>query len=215
MGTVFLKSTINSCKSLANDLGVTFRWSNDEWLGFYNLGIREAVKKNPGVNSVVDSVELSPGTKQSIPVRGLEFVRLVKNMGVGGAQPGRVIFPAEMVDFDGFNPDWHFDDPGSVVENFMFLRVGEKGKRDKKVFYVYPPQPESGQGYVEMVFSQVPEEVVVSDFETTVVRLPVDDEWEPGIVQYMLFMAFSKDASNTFYAERAKLHFQAFLQGVK
>lgn len=126
------------------------RWSESELIGWLNDGQREIVLLRPSANTINSAVQLVAGTKQSLPAGGLQLVKITRNMGTTGTDAGNMISSALQMDMDAVNPNWHSEAAKAIVKNYIY------DERDPRVFYVYPQQPSSSRGYVEMVYSKPP-----------------------------------------------------------
>lgn len=165
-------------------------WTKSELLGWFNDGQREIVKYRPDASVAHRQVVLVTGTVQAIPATDLRLIGFVRNMGVGGAVPGRAIRDIDRDDLDTQNPDWHMDTAAAAVERGIF------DDRDPKVFYVYPPQPGSGMGTIEIITSVPPVDCTISGVNgagaDTVISL--DDIYANDLYNYTMAQALSKEA---------------------
>lgn len=176
------------------------RWPDtDELLLWLNDAQREVVLRKPEAYAQNEVVALLAGTKQSIPTAGIALLDIIRNMGTGGATPGRAITRIDREILDEQRPDWHTETASAVTKHFMF------DPRDPRHFYVYPAQAAS-PGQVEMVYSSAP-----TDLSALGDTITLDDIYAGVLLDYVLFRAYSKDAdlSNTAPA-RAVAHYQSF-----
>ncbi|WAC72074.1 hypothetical protein OU995_21255 [Roseateles sp. SL47] len=137
-------------------------WANDAQLAI--------IKYLPAACSRMDAVRLKPGTKQSIeelptadvkreggapplqPVRGMQLLGLVRNMGADGVTPGRAIPPA--VDrklLDRQSPNWH-SSVGTFVRQFTFDPMTPRH------FFVEPGVP-AGRLWVDLSYIAEPDQI--------------------------------------------------------
>ncbi len=178
MGTITAQSIIDKAEAtLFDDTNV--RWSVSELLGHLNDGQRELVAIKPDANSVNAVLTLVEGTKQSVP--GVQLLKVVRNMGLDGATPGRAITPASMETLDRMRPDWHADTANNEVRHYLF------DPRDPKTFYVTPPQP-STPGKIEAVYSATPVDVAAIGNAIT-----IDDIYATALYYFVLARAHSKE----------------------
>lgn len=174
------------------------RWPVAERLQYASDAIREicAFKPDAAVKTAVAS--LVAGTKQSLPADGVMLVDVTRNMGVGGATPGRAPRLVTREILDAQLPNWHNGTPAAEVIHYTF------DAQNQKSYYVYPPQPAAGQGSLELVYAAVPTELAEG------AALPLDDTWLPAIVNYVLYRCYSKDAEYAANANLAVAYYQAF-----
>ena len=107
---------------------------------------------------------------------------------------------------DAQTQDWH--DPavtgdaahGPVVKHYMY------DEADPRNYYVYPGV--SGNAYIEIVYSANPATVTLSD------NLAVPDIYANAVMNYVLFMAYMKEAEVADNAQRAANHYQLFVTSV-
>lgn len=197
MGTITTASIIQKAQTLLLD-ATGVRWPSSELLGWLNDGQREIVVFKPNASIKHQSVKLVAGTRQSLPSDGVQLIDIPCNMGSDGATPGRAIRLAMREVFDAQVPTWHSDTPDLTVNHYMYSVL------DPKTFYVYPPQPSYAQTYVDVAYAYVPQEATLSG------AITVDDIYQPMLLDYMLYRAFSKD-SEFGDANRASAHQQAYL----
>jgi hypothetical protein len=190
------------------------RWSEDEHLDHINAGQRMTVFLKPDANTVNDVYQLSAGTKQSLPdgsasfvnpsaetlAAGIQLLDIIRNMGTDGATPGDGIIVVDKIVMDLSNPGWHSDTAAAAVQNYTF------NDKDPKHFYVYPPQPATGMGWVEVAFS-----ALVADVSATTGNINLGDEYRETLLYYDLFRCYMKDsAESQFAAERATYFWNLF-----
>jgi hypothetical protein len=181
MGTIAAKNLIDSVANTLQD-ETNVKWPRDELLGYLNDGQREIVLGKPNAYVKNESIQLVGGTKQTIPERGIVFMRVNRNMGMDGKTPGRVPRHINIRVLDEQIPGWHMAMASSTALHYTF------DPEDQKRFYVYPPQPEYSPGQVEIVYSASPDEVAD---ETHAITL--DDVYKTALLNYMIYRAYTKD----------------------
>ena len=174
------------------------RWPLDEKLQYITDACREVCFYKPDACVQTSVATLVAGTKQTIPAAGTTLLDIVRNMGVGGTTPGIAPRIVTREILDAQQSDWHASPPDSVVRHYVF------DQQNQKVFYVFPPQPTTSQGSLEMVYSAEPAEAVSGG------TLELDGTWLPAIVNYTLYRCYSKDAEYAANANLAQLYHQAF-----
>ena len=180
------------------------RWPTAELLGWLNDGQREIVLRKPDAYTKSEAIVMTASeTKQSIPAAGIQLIDVVRNMGTGGATPGRAVTRTERYILDSQRPDWNTETGSATVKHYMF------DERNPKVFYVYPPQAAT-PGYVEAVYSAAPAELA-----TGAATLTLDDVYSSALLDYVLYRAYSKDSDIAPNApQRAVAHYEAFLKSL-
>jgi hypothetical protein len=168
---------------------------------------REIALLKPDASAQNDTVTLVAGTKQTIPSTGNRLLKAVRNMSASSGGAGRRA--VRLVDrevLDAQTPDWH--DPtvsgdaahASVVQHYIY---DESNPRN---FYVYPGV--SGSAYLEIIYSANPTIVGQND------NLSIPDIFANAIMNYVLYMAYMKDAEFAGNAQRASNHYQVFTASV-
>ena len=114
-----------------------------------------------------------------------------------------------LVDIEVLNsqtPDWH--DPTvagdaahtNIVKHYIYEESNPRN------FYVYPGV--AGNAYLEIVYSSNPTTVAQNG------ALSIPDIFANAVMNYVLYMAYMKDAEYAGNADRANSHFQLFTQSV-
>ena len=171
---------LNRARRTLNDFSAV-RWTSDELLEYLSDAQRAAVEMRPEINPVVVTVQLAPGTLQTLPDDGFTLHDVIRNMGVNGTTPGRSIRPIDRSTLDRDTPDWHAG--ASSIETRAFTY----DTRVRKNYYVNPPQP-SSPGQVEIAYSAIP-----GDLTNESDSLTLDDIYQPALLSYMLHRAHLKD----------------------
>jgi|LWDU01.1.fsa_nt_gi hypothetical protein len=187
------------------------RWQETELLDWLNDAQREIVLIRPDSSVESKTLVLDTGTKQKLQddFNGIRILDIVRNTTAGAV---RVI---DRNVLDAQQPDWHLTPVSSVVEHFMF------DLRDPKRFYVYPSQPATGMGSVEIVFSSSPVDATLAVVADPAAVPPIvaaddsgltlDDVYANAVLDYILYRAYSKDADFAGNAQRALKHHEAFV----
>jgi hypothetical protein len=177
------------------------RWPQlEELLPWLNDGQREIVLRKPDAYAQNAVVAMVAGTKQTIPASGIQLLDVIRNMGTGGATPGRAVTRIDREILDEQRPDWHSETASAETKHYMF------DPRDPKHFYVYPPQ-HATPGKLEMVYAASP-----TDLSALANTITLDDIYAGVLLDYILYRAYSKDADLSPSApQRAVAHYNAFL----
>lgn len=203
MATITVASILTKVSTILQD-PTNIRWPTDELILWLNDGQREVALYKPNAFVVNTAVICVAGTKQTLPAAAVSLIDVVRNMGTNGTTPGNSIRAVSREILDTQVPNWHASTPSATVKHFVYTPL------DSKTYYVYPPQPASGQGYVELVYVAAPTDAVSGGVIT------LDDIYVTALISYILFRAYSKDAE---YANNATLastyyqQFQGLLQG--
>lgn len=198
MSTITAQSVVNKVQVILQDTtGV--RWPDSELLDWLNDGQREIVLYKPNAFIKNLAVRMAGGTKQSLPADGVQLIDVVRNMGTNGTTPGRAVRITMREVLDSQLPDWHSETPNSVVKHYVYSLL------DPKNFYVYPPQPAAGQGYIELVYGASPADT------TLVGTITLDDIYQNVLVDYILYRAYSKDTEYAADQNRAATHQNAYI----
>lgn len=178
------------------------RWSAAELLGWLNSGTKAISARKPDVYVSNESFTLVEGTKQSIAAAVI-ILDITRNMGTDGDTPGDIISRVDKKDLDVADPSWHTATASATVKHWMY------DPKDPTSFDVYPPQPAESFGYVDGVWCSSPPVVAAG------ANIGIDDIYEPVILDYILFRAYSKDGALAINAaSRATAHAQLFLEAL-
>jgi len=198
MSTITAQSVVDKVQVILQDTtGV--RWPDSELLDWLNDGQREIVLYKPNAFIKNLAVRMAAGTKQSLPADGVQLIDVVRNMGTNGTTPGRAVRITMREVLDSQLPDWHSETPSSVVKHYVYSLL------DPKNFYVYPPQPAAGQGYLEIVYGASPTDTTLAG------PITLDDIYQNVLVDYILYRAYSKDTEYAADQNRAATHQNAYI----
>lgn len=179
------------------------RWLDDEMLTWVNAGQREVAVYKPDCSITTEAVILVVGTKQTLPATAIMLNKISRNMGTNGTTPGNAIRIVDQEIMDSQAPDWHSAAASAVIKHYMY------DKSDPLVFYVTPPQPASGFGYVEMSYPAVPGTIAgIGD------AIKILDIYSNALVNYIMYRALLKDATYTKDSPNADIYYTAFLRSI-
>lgn len=179
MSTITGQNLVDRCADDLKDPN-NVAWPEALLLQYLNDATKTVVNLRPDSYMTTSSVVLVAGTKQAIPSNGHRLVRINRNMGTNGTTPGRVINLTTMESMDRSDPDWHTETASATVDNYLKYE-------DPKIFYVTPPQPASGFGYVEISYSIAPTAIVIGAV------ILVEDTYANAIYYYMMARAHAKE----------------------
>lgn len=227
--TYLVKDVLFRASNLLTDLLPTqfVRWTEKELVANLNDGQRAIAKYMPSACSRVDAVKLAPGTRQSLaliqpsgivpsdgllpanPVRGIQLLDIVRNMGSDGLTPGAAIriVPREVM--DNIDPLWHRTS-AAAIDHYTF------DPRTPVFFYVTPAVPITGAVWIEIVYAANPEEIPYSGIPTyghagsSTTTISIDDKFVDDLVNYIVARAFLKDSEVAGNVQSAQLYTQLF-----
>jgi hypothetical protein len=216
MGSILASTIASRASVLLNDED-NDRWSNDEHLDAINDGQKEVCLFKPDAYIVNVPFQLSAGTKQSIPdgtnsfldpdsstiPAGIQLMDIVRNMGSDGDTPGNVITLIDMEQLDTAYPGWHSATAAAAVVHYMFR------EKDPKRFYVYPQQPTSNRGWIEVVMGAIPPDV--ADIGNAIT---LDDIYFNPLLNFVMYKAFLRDSDDGADFLMAQKYYDMFLQAL-
>ena len=203
MATILASALITNVSTVLQDV-TNVRWPTAELLTWVNDGQREIALYKPNAFIINAAVQLVAGTKQTLPSTAVSLVDVVRNLGTSGSTPGRAIRTVSREILDAQTPYWHNAATAAEVIHFTYTPL------DLKHFYVYPPQPASGQNQVELIYVASPTDATLSSV------ISLDDVYVTALMDYTLYRAYSKDAeyaANTTLAAAYYQQFMAIVQG--
>jgi hypothetical protein len=168
---------------------------------------REIALLKPDASAKNTTITLVDGTKQDIPSDGNRLLRAVRNMSAASGGTGkRSVRIVQREVLDAQTPDWH--DPlvsgdaahTNIVKHYIY------DEQNPRNFYVYPGV--SGDAYLEIIYSANPSTVAQGD------NLDIPDIYANAVMNYVLYMAYMKDAEYAGNNQRAASHFQIFTTSV-
>lgn len=168
---------------------------------------REIALLKPDASAKNTTITLVDGTKQDVPTDGNRLLRAVRNMSAASGGTGkRSVRLVQREVLDAQTPDWH--DPTvtgdaahtNIVKHYIY------DEQNPRNFYVYPGV--SGSAYLEIIYSANPSTVGQGD------NLDIPDIYANAVMNYVLYMAYMKDADYAGNQQRAASHFQIFTTSV-
>lgn len=195
-------------KTLQDTTGV--RWPVvDELVLWVNDAQREIALLKPDASAKNVTITLAAGTKQDIPSDGNRLLRVVRNMSAASNGVGkRAVRIVSREVLDAQTPDWH--DPlvtgdaahAAVVKHYIY------DEQNPRNFYVYPGVAAAASSFVEIIYSANPVTVAQNG------NLDVPDIFANAVMNYVLYMAYMKDADYAGNQQRASSHFQLFMSSI-
>jgi hypothetical protein len=195
-------------KTLQDTTGV--RWPVvDELVLWVNDAQREIALLKPDASAKNVTVTLAAGTKQDIPSDGNRLLRVVRNMSAASSGVGkRAVRIVSREVLDAQTPDWH--DPlvtgdaahVAVIKHYIY------DEQNPRNFYVYPGVAAAASSFVEIIYSANPTTVAQNG------NLDIPDIFANAVMNYVLYMAYMKDADYAGNQQRASSHFQLFMASI-
>jgi hypothetical protein len=205
--TVTVQSVIDRVQTVLQDTtGV--RWPVvNELVLWINDAQREITLLKPDASAVNATITLAAGTKQEIPSAGNRLLKVIRNMSAASNGTGKRsvrLVDAEVL--NGQTPDWH--DPSvsgdaahtNIVKHYIYEESNHRN------FYVYPGV--AGNAYLEIIYSANPSTVAQNG------NLSIPDIFANAVMNYVMYMAYMKDAEYAGSQERASSHYNLFLTSV-
>lgn len=201
MGTILASKIVNDVEDILADTGNAV-WSVTKLLKWLNVTQRTAAILKPDISVTTASVVLVAGVAQSVPAGGTSLIRLTWNMGVA---PGTTVgAPISFIEIDALSqvvPNWTTVTASATVIHYMW------DERNPKTFYVYPQQPTSAFGYVNMIYASPP-----ADISAIGLAITLDDIYEPVLIEGTCYLAYLENSAHSPYAfERAQWHWNQFV----
>ncbi len=183
---IIAKDVVRRVQTVLQDSSPAYtRWSLDELTDWINDGAAEVVIRRPAARAVTASLALVAGTRQDIPVNGLELMDVIRNMGSDGQTPGRPIRLINRFMLDEQLPDWH-SAAGAVTKHFAF------DERDPTQFWVFPQAVNGNQ--VEIRYSESPPVLTPAQVDDGATEIDLDRAYIGPLTSYVIWRAMSKDS---------------------
>jgi hypothetical protein len=168
---------------------------------------REIALLKPDASARNTTITLDTGTKQEIPSDGNRLLRVVRNMSAATNGTGkRSVRLVQREVLDAQTPDWHDPTVTGDASHTNLVKHYVYDEQNPRNFYVYPGV--SGSAYIEIIYSANPEIVTQGD------SLGIPDIYANAVMNYVLYMAYMKDADYAGNNQRAASHFQIFTTSI-
>ena len=205
--TVTVQSVIDRAQTVLQDTtGV--RWPVvAELVLWINDAQREVALLKPDASATNATVSLATGTKQDIPNGGNRLLKVIRNMSAASSGTGkRAVRLVDAEVLNGQTPDWHDPTVSGDAAHTTIVKHYVYDEQNPRNFYVYPGV--AGNAYLEIIYSSNPTTVAQSG------NLSIPDIFANAILNYVLYMAYMKDAEYAGNQQRASSHFQLFTASV-
>ena len=201
--SVTVQSVIDRVQTVLQDTtGV--RWPVvNELVLWINDAQREIALLKPDASATNTTITLVDGTKQDIPTGGNRLLKVVRNMSAASNGTGkRAVRLVDAEVLNGQTPDWHDPSVSGDAAHTNIVKHYVYEEQNPRNFYVYPGV--SGDAYLEIVYSSNPVTVSQSG------NLTIPDIFANAVLNYVLYMAYMKDAEYAGNQQRAQSHYQLF-----
>lgn len=203
---VTVASVIDRVEQILQDT-TSIRWPEAELVLWVNDAQREIALLKPDASAANETITLAAGTKQSIPTGGNRLLRAVRNMSAASGGTGkRSVRLVSREILDAQTPDWHDSSVTGDAAHTDVVKHYIYDEQNPRNFYVYPGV--SGNAYLEIIYSANPATVTASD------NLSIPDIFANAVMNYVLYMAYMKDAEYAGNQQRAGSHYQLFTASV-
>lgn len=174
------------------------RWTERMLLNYLTDAMRQTVLNRPDASARVVVMQLVRGEhRQRIPEGYVKLLKVVRNMGMDGATPGRPVLPTTREACDaayGMLPDVYEADE---VLQWAFVQ------QTPDFFWVYPLPGEDVHLELECA-AGVPQLMALADV------LPLSDIFAEPLREYVLYRAYSVNGASVIDAQRAQSHLQQY-----
>lgn len=177
-------------------------WSVGDLVSYYNSAIAAIANYRPDLFAVTRAISCQAGTRQALPAGAITLLEVERNTG------GRRTRYFDRGDLDDLDPDWMMGEGATEAEAYLYE------SSNPKVFWLYPGVQAGAS--VDVVMSELPEPVTVSDVEGGA-PMQVEDTYATACMDWIISRAYLRDADNTVNSARGQLHLQSFSQylGIK
>jgi hypothetical protein len=182
MGTATPQTIIGKAQILLNDLAGQHWSPTDELLGWYYDFQRELLIHKPNAYVKCVPFKLAKGSRQVLPDDCVQLIDMPCNLGTDGLTEGDVIRITERETLDSRMRNWRATKPSATVKHYIYSAL------TPKLALVYPPQPATGQGYVELLYGAAPPNVGLTT------AIPIDDIYQGAAVDYIVYRSLLKDS---------------------
>lgn len=173
---------------------VTYR--QEDVLSAYNNSLKMISIVRPDASSEITAVTLVAGAKQRLPAEALRLLDSCYQLN----DQSNETHALELVnkdDLDRLTPLWQLDPPSNQVTEIMY------DERFPTVFWTYPPA--QANIVLQLAYTKVPDTADSLDD-----NFPLSDKYAPAVIEWMLYLLFSRDSENSINQQRAADHRNVF-----
>lgn len=197
-----------------------FSRPKSQYADWVDAAIREYVNMKPDAYAVRGVYRLSPGIVQRLPDGGdgfvdpggdtlpeaLQLIAFGRNMGTDGNTPGNWIRIADIEQMTVSVLGWGAASGVSQVESAFY------DLKDPFRFSVYPPQPETGCGWIEVIYGAVPPPITRNQDGGPAddAVLPLPSVCANAVIYYICHMAMLADGGDENSLSLAERYLHAF-----
>lgn len=195
---------LDQAAEILQDVGMV-TWTKQQLIRAMNSAIKMVCVHRPDAATTVGEVTLSAGSLQSVPTGCQSVIDTLHNGTL--AAPGQAIRMVSKKTKDETEPGWHAASQSSTIyEVVVDERVPGK-------FWTSPPAVASTK--IVMCWAVVPADISTSDDGTA--ELPILEKYAPAVLEWMLYLAFSRDSVRTANVQRGMDHRASFysILGIK
>jgi hypothetical protein len=171
-------------------------WSAPELIQYLNEGLNTLALIAVDQFTVVDTVQLVPGTRQTLPSDGVKIMRVNRGVYVDDSI-GPAVREVSLRAFTEHYPEWHTAASDVVAE-------WAPDPNEPTTYWVNPPQDDVTPAKAEIEYVRKPDYVDVGQ------ALPTDPAYDAALIEFILYRAYSKDADYAGQDGRAQGHYMKF-----
>jgi hypothetical protein len=175
----------------------TKRWTDDELLRWLSDAQRTVVAIKPSQGLVQTSIQLVPGTMQTLPPGMFLLLDIQRNLGLDGNTPGRAVTQISRENLDRVEPNWHASLRSDVTLHYLY------DTKQPLVFFVYPPS--TGQNWLDLNYAQTP-----PDFTALTDPMTIEVLYQTALFDYVMFRAHQKDSDYSAGESKAQVYLALF-----
>lgn len=188
---MIVQDIMDKVSTLYNDTDYV-RVSKAMYLKFLDDALTQLVAVRPDAHYKEASVQLSAGTKQSVPADCLVLLDVIRNKGAAGTTDGAPVWQIKKKDVDYFS-NWHAAAavaPTAITE-FAF------DPKFPNTYWVSPPPAAGSLFYIELAYSY-PFTKLASAVWATALATTIDtaETFLNPICDYILYSLYSLDTSS-------------------
>ena len=181
---------IRKVSGILNDAGF-ITWDYNDLLDYMNSACLLVVSFRPDASVAIGPVDLVDGTLQSLPAGGHRIVDVFHNGPLNA--PGIALWKTEREIKNRAEPAWLSEAPSSTIYEVIL------DDHFPDQFWVSPPAIEGAQITIGYTVAPTP----VANPEDT---FPLLAKYEPAVMEWILYLAFSRDSEETPNQVRAETH---------
>lgn len=186
---------VTSVAATLNDPGFT-RWTVDDLVEYLNDACLQVVNVRPEANAATKVLELTEGTRQTLPAGAVALIEVQRNV-----PSGRVVRLVDKAALEAAAPLWHGSSRAVDARDYTF------DSRDPKTFWVWPPAASTTK--VEAIVAMRPDQV--TNNQTPWDPFPIDVAYKEPARLWMLHRAYAVD-TGAGSLQKSSAYFNQFYQ---